>query len=134
MIRRKDGAGWEGVPEQAYKDDADGWSAVSRRILFDSADSLFQARYFAIGPGGSTSLEAHRHEHFVLVLDGLGEVTLCGERSAVGPGDIVHVMPDVPHSFHNPGPDTFGILCVVDRERDRPRIIDSEAARERLRT
>jgi quercetin dioxygenase-like cupin family protein len=134
MIRRKVADGWEGIPVQTYKEDAESWSDVSRRVLFDSAESLFQARYFAIGPGGSTSLEEHRHEHFVLVLDGWGEVVLGPERTRIGPGDIVHVAPGVPHSFRNPGPGPFGILCVVDRERDRPRIIDPEAAQGRLTT
>lgn len=132
MILRREGQGWHARQEETYKDEPGGWAHVRRTVLFDSDRSRFQARYFAIAPGGCTDLEQHGHEHFVLVLDGVGEVTLGGKTSRLGPGDAVHVGPDVPHQFSNPGTEVFGILCVVDRERDRPRIVEPGGAAARL--
>lgn len=103
-----------------YKDSPGNWQGVSRHVLFDSDTADFQGRYFEVEPGGYTSFEFHEHEHFVVVLRGRGRVRLGEDFTDIGPMDAVHVGPNVPHRFENGGPEPMGLLCVVDRERDRP--------------
>jgi quercetin dioxygenase-like cupin family protein len=110
----------------SYKDEPGTWVAVTRRILNSDGASKFEARYFEIAPGGYTSFEKHVHEHFVVVLRGEGQVRLGNEWSDIAHGDTVLVQELTPHQFRNPGEEPFGILCVVDRERDRPILLDSE--------
>lgn len=123
--------GWPGIVIDRYKDKPGTWSQVTRRVLFDSTGSGFQVRYFEIGPGGHTTYERHRHEHCVIVLSGAGVVSLEGQDHAVGERDVVHVGPLVPHQFSNPHPEPFGILCVVDRDRDRPEPLGTNPSQER---
>ncbi len=133
MIRRASPDGWAGVPVETYKNEPGTWMEVSRRVLFDSEQSQFQVRYFEVAPGGYTSFERHVHEHCVIVLRGQGRVLLGEETHEVGPGDVVEVASSTPHQFSNEGPDPFGILCVVDRERDRPEPLVSETRSEASR-
>ncbi|MCG9895811.1 MAG: cupin domain-containing protein [Fimbriimonadaceae bacterium] len=123
MIRPRTAEGWAEVPVETYKDEPGTWMHVSRRVLFDSEASAFQARVFEVAPGGYTSYERHSHEHFVLVLSGSGLATVGGERREVGPGDVVAVHSGQAHQFENPGDAPFVILCVVDRDRDRPELL-----------
>lgn len=131
MILRRTSDGWDGVPVETYKDEPGTWLDVSRRVLFESEESQFQGRYFEIGPGGHTSLERHEHEHFVTVLVGSGTVVLGESEYQVTTGDVVQVRSRVPHCFRNPGGAPFGILCVVDRVRDRPVLLDPQALADR---
>jgi len=124
MILRHGAGGWDGVPETRYKDEPGTWEGVSRRVFTEGLPCRFEARCFELAPGGFTSFERHRHVHFVLVLAGRGKVRLGDEWHPVGPMDVVLVGPDQPHRFLNDGLETIRILCVVDRERDRPMPLD----------
>ena len=123
MIQTAEGFAYPEVEKTTYKDEPGTWVAVSRRVLAGESDTKFETRYFEIAPGGYTSREHHHHEHVVVVLRGEGAVILNDERSSIGVGDVVHVAHDVPHQFFNPNQEPFGILCVVDRDRDRPVIL-----------
>lgn len=114
-----------GVEVETYKDEPGTWVAVSRRVL-GSLHSSFQSRYFEMAAGGYTSFERHEHEHFVVILRGSGRVRLGDEWSEVGPGDVVRIAGNTPHQFTNPGTEPFGILCVVDNDRDRPILLDPD--------
>ena len=96
---------------------------VSRRVLFESDRSQFQVRYFEVAPNGYTSFEEHDHEHCVLVLQGTGEVYLDGDWSVIKEGDLVIVKSGVTHQFRNSSTGVFGIVCIVDKDRDRPRLL-----------
>lgn len=100
---------------------------VSRRILFATNQSKFETRYFEIAPGGYSSLEHHLHEHCVVVLRGNGEVTIGDDVNSVGFGDVIQVGPHVIHQFRNHSDEPFGILCIVDKDRDRPILVGNEA-------
>lgn len=125
MIRRwKDGE-WTDTPIKVYKNGAGPWLDVSRRELFHSPDSAFQVRYFKVEPHGYTSFEFHVHEHCVVVLHGSGKVRLGDEWHDIATCDVISVMMETPHQFRA-GPEGLGVLCVVDRERDRPVLLQNE--------
>lgn len=122
---RCDGFAYPGLPVERYKDEPGTWVAVTRRVL-GGEGAAFEARYFELEPAGYTSFERHRHVHLVVVLRGRGRVRLGVEWADIGPGDVVRVSAGQPHQFVNPGEEPFGILCVVDKERDRPILLDSD--------
>ncbi|HTQ09242.1 MAG TPA: cupin domain-containing protein [Fimbriimonadaceae bacterium] len=123
FIQRAGNYQWPDVEVKEYKP---GHSQdVSRRTLLEPNGTQFEVRYFEVQAGGHTSFEEHEHEHCVVVIRGQGKVRLGGEWSELSLHDTVYVGPSVPHQFRNTGVEPFGILCVVDRERDRPTLLDS---------
>lgn len=99
-----------------------GFAAVTRHTLAhpEELPANWEIRYFEFEPGGYSSLEKHRHVHFVIVLRGCGRV-LVGDRVVVcRPFDAVYVPSLAPHRWMNAGAEPFGFLCTVDRDRDRP--------------
>ena len=125
MIQRHSEGKWADVPLDRYKDEPGTWVDVGRQVLFDSENSGFQGRSFRLGPNGYTSFEKHGHEHFVVVLSGSGRVRLGDEWYDLTALDNVNVAPWQPHQFVA-GQDGMTILCVVDRERDRPVLLGND--------
>ena len=121
-VQQAHGYQWPELELKEYKPGAS--LDVTRRTLLESKGS--QVRYFEVAPGGHTSFEKHEHEHLVVVLRGKGRVRLDHEWTEIDLHDTVYVGSMVPHQFRNDGVEPFGILCVVDRERDRPILLDSE--------
>jgi len=119
---------WEGVPVREYKEGGDHFRGVIRQTLLgegEGEESLaFITRYFEVEPGGYSSLERHRHPHSVVVVRGRGEVILGDEVHPLRPLDCVYVAPDEVHRFRATGEEPLGFLCVVDRDRDLPRVVD----------
>ena len=119
---------WEGVPLREYKagpEHAGRFHGVTRQTLLGEAagegDLNCITRYFEVEPGGFSSLELHRHPHTVVVVRGRGRVVLGGEAHDLEPLDVVYVSPETVHQFQASAGETLGFLCVVDRDRDRPR-------------
>ena len=123
MISRRTETGWEDTSIQTYKEDPGQWMKTTRQNLFPDSNTSFEVRYFEIAPGGSTSYERHQHEHCVVVINGNGEVFLSGIWELIQTGDTVHIPSLAPHQFRNRSNEPFGILCIVDRERDRPELL-----------
>jgi quercetin dioxygenase-like cupin family protein len=128
VLRRFTDFHWDAVATERYKSEDGGWAALSRQVLVGARgeSAPFEVRYFEIAPGGYSSLEKHRHEHVVICLRGAGEVLLGGELQSVGYLDLLYLAPDEPHQLSNTGSEPFGFLCLVSRERDRPRPLDPE--------
>lgn len=126
MIFRFSGWTWSDIPIHQYKDNPGSWQSVTRQVFNKDSKSQFEVRYFEVSPGGYTSFEMHGHEHMVLVLRGSGKVRLGDEWSKVGPFDAVLVLPNTPHQFVAANDEPLGILCVVDKNRDRPTLLRSE--------
>jgi mannose-6-phosphate isomerase-like protein (cupin superfamily) len=120
VIQRFSGGQWPGVECESYKDEPGTWIGTTRRVLAEESKTGFQTRYFEVAVDGYTSFEQHQHEHVVVVLRGTGMVLLGETWHAIGQNDCVHVPPGMPHQFRNCGSEPFGILCVVDQDRDRP--------------
>ena len=118
---------WVGVEPRAYKEPGAqargmGFQGVARHTLARPQElpAEWELRYFEFDPGGYSSLEKHRHAHFVVVLRGWGRALVGGEVVTCRPFDAVYVPPLAPHRWVNAGEEPFGFLCTVDRERDRP--------------
>ncbi len=113
------------VPLKPYKDGGALFRDVTRQTLLGEGDGeealAFLTRYFEVGPGGFSSLEQHQHPHAVVVLRGCGTVQLGEERIAIGPADCIYVAPGEAHQFRADRGEPLGFLCIVDRERDRPK-------------
>jgi len=116
---------WENTEIHAYKDNPGSWLNVTRRKFNPEGDSDFEVRYYEVAPGGYTSFERHEHEHLVFVLCGEGEVRLGDDWTPIGPRDVVRVPGMTPHQFKNIGGGPFGFLCVVDRVRDKPVLMET---------
>lgn len=125
-ISRSEGYAYPDVALTTYKDEPGTWVAVTRRVLAEASGTKFETRYFEVAPGGYTSFERHGHEHIVIVQRGQGRVRLNDAWSEIGPGDTVHIGPHISHQFANAGEEPFGIVCIVDRERDRPVLLDND--------
>jgi quercetin dioxygenase-like cupin family protein len=127
VLRFQPGFRWHGVPSAEYKDAAEHWCGVNRMSLVGESGETtgFHLRYFEIAPGGFSSLEQHVHEHVVIVLRGQGQVRLGDTTQDLHFGDTVYVASNEPHQFRNPSPsEPFGFLCIVDAQRDRPKLLD----------
>lgn len=123
---------WQGVDARPYKQGAD-FEGVTRYVFTDQPSADFALRYFEFEPGGYSSLEKHRHVHLVIVIRGKGKALVGQEVVELAPFDAVYVPSMTPHRWINDGSDTFGFLCPVDSDRDRPQPLD-EGEREALRS
>jgi quercetin dioxygenase-like cupin family protein len=131
---------WAGIEEQAYKftlgdERGMGWKGVTRHTLASPAalPAAFELRYFELQPGGYSSLEKHRHVHFVIAVRGSGRALIDEDVLDVSPFDALYVASLTPHRWLNEGHQPFGFLCTVDGERDQPVPLD-DAEWERLRS
>ena len=126
FYRHKGDMNWRGVIDKPYKTGKGGWCNIIRRVLIgDRGESAkFHVRYFEISPGGSSSLERHRHEHVVICVKGEGLVRTGRVKRKMGFMDTVYICPDTVHQLTNPFNIPFGFLCIVNARRDKPKVLD----------
>jgi quercetin dioxygenase-like cupin family protein len=122
---------WRGIDPRAYRETARpergmGFRGVARHTLArgDALPAGVELRYFELDPGGYSSLEKHRHAHFVIALRGSGRALIGEQVIELEPLDAVYVAPKTPHRWMNSGDEPFGFLCPVDASRDRPQPLD----------
>lgn len=122
LRRALPGYRWEGVELLRYKQEGSApFRDVTRQVLFADAGGA-EWRYFEVAPGGWSTLERHQHTHAVMILRGRGSC-LVGERvRPVAEHDLVEVPPETWHQFRAAADAPLGFLCLVSRERDRPRL------------
>jgi len=121
---------WQDVILEPYKISAHRggeFCRASRQVLLGASGEPvdFNVRYFELQRGGFTSLERHRHCHFVIGVRGRGWACVGEQQYRIGPLDVLYIGPDEPHQLRAGRSPTFGFFCIVDGERDRPRPIDS---------
>lgn len=83
---------WEKVPAEANR------VGVTHRRLFGIN---VQVQQLLVEPGGEP-VKPHRHpgvEQFFLIMEGEWEFALDDEVRRIGPGDIVHVLPNQLHTI-----------------------------------
>jgi S-methyl-1-thioxylulose 5-phosphate methylthiotransferase len=110
---------WQDVPVQAYGPENSGADKATRQVLIgtDENSPNFHVRYFAVQPGGYTSLDQHTHEHGVYILHGHARLRLENNQHELYPGDVVYIPGNEVHQFFASGQDPFGFLCVVPARR-----------------
>ncbi|MCE5312582.1 MAG: cupin domain-containing protein, partial [Nitrospiraceae bacterium] len=117
IIRHSGKCSWKGLKPEKYKDIAmGGWSDISRNVMVGAKgeSTKFHLRYFEIAPGGRSSLELHRHEHVVIVINGAGRVRLGKKNYKVSYLDTIYISPDTVHQLSNPFDEPFGFFCIVN--------------------
>jgi mannose-6-phosphate isomerase-like protein (cupin superfamily) len=66
-----------------------------------------------IPAGGEIGEEVHEHVDQILIfVDGQGEAVLEGQRSTIGPNDLVFVKAGTRHNFVNPGNRPLRLVTV----------------------
>ncbi len=110
---------WQGVSVRAYGPDKSGADRATRQILVGNEEDSphFHLRYFAVQPGGYTSLDQHAHDHGVYVLHGRARLRLGDEEHELNTGDVVYIAGNEVHQFFTLGEEPFGFLCVVPAKR-----------------
>lgn len=125
LRRRTATARWERVDVMPYKDAGSApFRDITRQLLFREADLGCELRYFEIGPRGHSTLERHEHRHAVLVLRGRGRCLVGDRIHEIGEHDLVSIDPHTWHQFRADD-EPLGFLCLVNRDRDRPRLPDA---------
>jgi mannose-6-phosphate isomerase-like protein (cupin superfamily) len=81
-----------------------------------------ELRYFEMDAGGYSTLEQHEHAHAVMILRGHGHCLLGDEVVTVKPFDLVTIPSWTWHQFRATQGEPLGFLCMVNQDRDRPRI------------
>ena len=129
----KDGGGWDHVVSLPYKEDGDApFHAISRRTLFADPGLACELRYFEIEAGGFSTLERHAHVHAVTILTGGGRCLVGHEVREVAPFDLVTIPAWDWHQFRAAADRPLGFLCMVNAQRDRPRLPSEDEMRSLL--
>ena len=127
--------GWEGVDPAPYKPGCEGdgcfRGTLRHQLIVATPDDAipgqsFEVRCFDLAPGAQTSLERHDHAHSVVVIGGRGRVRLADSVEPIAPYDAVYVAPQEVHRFSADGGEPLRFICIVDRERDRPVLMEDE--------
>ena len=114
---------WEGVAHLPYKQEGSApFRAISRQVLFGDPALGCELRYFEMDAGGYSTLERHEHMHGVMIFRGHGHCLLGTSVRAVQPGDLITIPALTWHQFRATAGETFGFLCMVNHERDRPQL------------
>lgn len=110
------GATWNyaTVPVKEYNEGSAS-PGSTRRILIgrDEGCDDFIVRYFTIPPGGHSSLEGHRHQHGVVIVNGSGRVLLGDVWEPVEVGDAVFIAPHETHQLEADADAPLGFICVI---------------------
>ena len=123
MREFRDGYRWDGVVHMPYKQDGSApFKDVSRQVLFQQPGMGCELRYFEVGAGGYSTLEQHEHAHAVMILRGHGQCLLGSEVTGVKPFDLVTIPSWTWHQFRATQGEPLGFLCMVNQQRDRPRL------------
>ena len=110
---------WQDVPVRAYGPDNSGADRATRQVMIgnDEDSPHFHMRYFAVRPGGHTSLDQHAHDHGVYVVHGKARLHLGDQEHEISVGDVVYISGNEVHQFFTVGEEPFGFLCVVPAKR-----------------
>lgn len=82
-----------------------------------------------IPPGGEIGEEVHEHVDQILIfVEGEAEAVLEGERSAVGPNDLVFVKAGTRHNFVNKGDRPFRLVTIYAPPEHEPGTVHATKA------
>jgi len=135
-VIKSSGYSWANVEKREYKTDTQNFKSIHRYTLLtnDLPGLNTETRYFEIQPGGYSSLEHHKHTHSVIIIRGSGSVILDNDLKKIAERDVVYISPETIHQFHADNSEPLGFICMVDCDRDRPKIPGDDAIRSRIST
>ncbi|WP_428483168.1 cupin domain-containing protein [Rhodopila sp.] len=114
---------WDAVAHQPYKQDGSApFKDISRQVLFQQDNLACELRYFEMDPAGYSTLEQHEHTHAVMILRGRGACLVDRTVQAVKPFDLITIPAWTWHQFRAAPTEALGFLCMVNSQRDRPRL------------
>jgi S-methyl-1-thioxylulose 5-phosphate methylthiotransferase len=110
---------WQDVSVRAYGPGNSDADRATRQVLIgiDEHSPNFHMRYFAVQPGGHTSLDQHAHDHGVYILHGRANLRAGGKEHELSPGDVVYIPGNEVHQFFTAGEEPLGFLCIVPAKR-----------------
>ena len=110
---------WQDIAVRAYGPENSNAERATRQVLIGSEESSphFHLRYFAVQPGGHTSLDQHDHDHGVYILHGQAHLRLGDDSCELNAGDVVYIPGNEVHQFFALGDEPFGFLCIVPADR-----------------
>jgi quercetin dioxygenase-like cupin family protein len=110
---------WQDLPVRAYGPANSTASRATRQIMIGHEEGAphFHLRYFAVQPGGYTSLDQHTHDHGVYILHGRARLHLGNEEHVINAGDVVYISGNEVHQFFTLGEEPLGFLCIVPANR-----------------
>jgi len=122
IFRFKNKYNWDNVPVHLYKEEGSHFKSITRQTFFKGTEDLCcEVRYFEIAAGGYSTLERHDHEHVVIIQRGSGSALVGGEVADFSAFDVITIPSRTWHQFRATGGESFGFLCIVNSQRDRPR-------------
>jgi mannose-6-phosphate isomerase-like protein (cupin superfamily) len=77
-------------------------------------DLVFKKR--ALHPGSAIGYHEQKRDEIYYVLSGAGELTMNGEKSAVGPGTAILTRPGSWHGLHQTGEEDLVIFIVYGKD------------------
>ena len=110
---------WQDISVRAYGPENSTADRATRQILIGTDENSlnFHLRYFAVQPGGHTSLDQHDHDHGVYILHGRARLQLGTDGHEVSAGDAIYIAGGEVHQFVAFDDEPFGFLCVVPAKR-----------------
>ncbi|WP_158889508.1 cupin domain-containing protein [Amycolatopsis anabasis] len=90
-----------------------------RSAQFEGAPYGAGVSFFLVdnGPGEGPAPHQHPYPETWIVRSGRGVFLAEGEEIEAGPGDVVVVGPNTPHSFRNLGPGRLELVCIHAADR-----------------
>ena len=88
---------------------------VLKRIVFGPGRFFddYSVRLFTLPARKIIPVHEHDWPHYLITLDGHGQVVIDGVLHDLPQGSWAHVPADVPHSYGNSGDESFTFLCIV---------------------
>ena len=118
---------WQDVDVLEYKNEGSApFKDVTRQVLFENANLACQLRYFEVAAGGYSTLERHEHVHAVMVFRGRGQCLVGDQVFDIDTQDLINIPPMAWHQFRATTDEPLGFLCLVNCERDRPQLPNTE--------
>lgn len=99
-----------------------GAQEISKRIVFgphkDWPDHVM--RCFTLEGSAAVPLHTHDWPHYVVVLQGRGELHINGQVHGLDSWSWAHIPPHSEHSFVKVSSEQFVFLCIVPKHGDVP--------------
>ena len=122
---------WKDVDTLAYKQEGSApFKDITRQVLFEDQALGCQLRYFEMQAGGYSTLERHEHVHAVMIVRGHGRCLVGDAVMDVDLHDLVQVPALAWHQFRAADDAPLGFLCMVNAERDKPRLPNDDEMKE----